>query len=178
MQQSILKHFYNPQTTVISCSSTHPFKYASSLSVQFFWQKLGFYFIFWTCRAKSFAANVWIYAWHWMSVCWRFVETSQMINAVHHTFVQLSVWTSQQSNWLSISRAVLCRVTKPLKSVALSDSTNVSIGWICCNMFSWLSQTFRMAPSLTSYSSPNACLLDIFGLLNFAMISHRWALVK
>jgi hypothetical protein len=46
------------------------------------------------------------------------------------------------------------------------------------NMFSGLSHTFRMAPSLTSYSRPNARLLGAFGLLNFAMFSHRWASVE
>ena len=45
-------------------------------------------------------------------------------------------------------------------------------------MFSRLSQTFRMAPSLISHSHPCACLLNAFGLLNFTMMSHRWALVK
>ena len=35
-----------------------------------------------------------------------------------------------------------------------------------------------MAPSLTSYSRPNAHLLGAFGLLNFATIVHHWALVK
>ena len=48
---------------------------------------------------------------------------------------------------------------------------------IRCNMFSRLSQTFRMVPSLTSYSSPNAFLFGAFGLLNFATISHHWASV-
>ena len=45
-------------------------------------------------------------------------------------------------------------------------------------MFSRLSQTFQMVPSLTSYSCPNARLLGAFGLLNFAMSTHCWASVK
>ena len=32
-------------TTLISCLNTHPFKYASWLSAQFFWQKSGFIFL-------------------------------------------------------------------------------------------------------------------------------------
>ena len=73
--------------------------------------------------------------------------------------------------------------SKPLKSVALSDSTNVSIGWISSSIggsssILIVSISFWMAPSLTSYSRPGACLLGAFGLLNFAMVSHCWALVK
>ena len=41
-----------------------------------------------------------------------------------------SVWISEQRNKLSISRIVLCTTSKPLKSVALSNVANVSIGWI------------------------------------------------
>ena len=35
-----------------------------------------------------------------------------------------------------------------------------------------------MVPSVTIYSCPSGRLLGAFGLLNFVMISHRWALVK
>ena len=41
----------------------------------------------------------------------------------------------------------------------------------CPKLSPWL-------PSLISYSSPNARLLNAFGLLNFAMTSYRWASVK
>ena len=75
------------------------------------------------------------------------------------------------------------RASKPLKSVALSNSTNVSIGWISSSIggsssIRIVSITFHVAPSLTSYSHPSARLLGAFNLLNFAMISHRWASVK
>ena len=90
-----------------------------------------------------------------------------------------SVWTSEQSKWSSMSRIVLCRASKPLKSVALSDSTNVSIGWISSSVGDFspihiISRTLWLVPSLTSYSR----LLGAFILLNFAMILHRWASVK
>ena len=77
--------------TIISRLSTHPFKYASWLSAQFFWKKSqGSYLIVWTCHVESFVASAWIfYSWHSMAVCYRFTETSQMIVAIHHTFVQV-----------------------------------------------------------------------------------------
>ena len=40
------------------------------------------------------------------------------------------IWTSKQSNWLSMSRTMLCRASKPLKSVALLNPTDVLISWI------------------------------------------------
>ena len=52
------------------------------------------------------------------------------------------------------------------------------ISAIRCNVFSRLSQTFRGVPSLTLYSCPSARLLNMFGLLKFAIISRCWALVK
>ena len=58
-----------------------------------------------------------------------FVEMSQTVVVVHHTFVQLPFKTSEQSDWSSMSRTVLHRVSKPLKWRALSSSANVSIGW-------------------------------------------------
>ena len=75
------------------------------------------------------------------------------------------------------------RASKSLKLVALSDSANVSIGWISSSIGGSSSIrivfiTFRMAPSLTSYSRPSARLLGAFGLLIFAMISHHWASVE
>ena len=39
-----------------------------------------------------------------------------------------SVWTLEQSNWSSMSRKLVCRASKPLKSVALPDSTNEPYG--------------------------------------------------
>ena len=41
-----------------------------------------------------------------------------------------SVWTTEQSNRSWMWRTTLCRASKPLKWVALSNSANVSIGWI------------------------------------------------
>ena len=40
------------------------------------------------------------------------------------------VWTLEQSNRSWMSRTMLYRISKPLKAVALSVSTNVSIEWI------------------------------------------------
>ena len=93
------------------------------------------------------------------------------------------VWTLDHRNWSSMSRTMLCRASKPFKLALLSISTNVLIGWVLsstCGSSSIriVSKTFRMAPSLTSHYCPNACLLGMFGLLNFAMISHCWASVK
>ena len=50
-----------------------------------------------------------------------------------------SVWTSEQSNWSLMSRIMLCRALEPLKLVALSDSTNVSISWISSSIC-WISR--------------------------------------
>ena len=44
-----------------------------------------------------------------------FVEMSQTVVVVHYTFVQLPFKTSEQSDWSSMSRTVLHRVSKPLK---------------------------------------------------------------
>ena len=86
---------------------------------------------------------------------------------------------AKQSNWSSMSRIMLCRASKPLKSVALFRFSKcldrLDFVAVCSPDYPRL---FRMVPSLTSYSRPNACLLGAFGLLNFAMISHRWASVK
>src|ERR1700738_1158387 len=73
--------------------------------------------------------------------------------------------------------------SKPLKLIALSNSSNVLIGWISSSIggsssIRIVSITFWMAPSLTSYSHPNTHLLNAFGLLNFVTISHHCALVK
>ena len=65
-----------------------------------------------------------------------------------------------------------------MSNFRLGVLVSLDISIICCNVFSRLSQTFWMASSLTSYSRPNARLLNTFGLLNFAMISHHWASVK
>ena len=75
------------------------------------------------------------------------------------------------------------RASKPLKLVALSNSTNVSIDWISSSIGGYssiliVSITFQMAPSLISYSCPSARLLGTFTLLNLATISHHWASVK
>ena len=104
----------------------------------------------------------------------------------------------KRSSWLIIHLSSLClntkakqlvvnvkdsKASKPLKSEALLYSTNISTCWIPSSIggsssIHIISITFWMAPSLISYSRPNACLLGTFNLLNFAMISHRWALVK
>ena len=78
-----------------------------------------------------------------------------------------SVWTLEQSNWSSMSRTMLCRASKPLKWVALSNSTNVSIGshnrWfiaICSSDCPWLSRwrlhwlrTLAPAPTCSAHSA-------------------------
>ena len=89
-----------------------------------------------------------------------------------------SVWTLEQSNWSLISRTMLCRASKPLKLVAIQIQQMSREARFRCSMFSQLSQTFQMAPSLTSYSRPSARLLSTFRLLNFVMNSHRWSLLS
>ena len=91
---------------------------------------------------------------------------SQTIVTIHHTSVQLRLNIGAKQLIVDVNDR---RTSKPLKSVALSDSTNVSIGWISSSIggssIRIISITFRMAPSLTSYSCPSARLLSSFGLL-------------
>ena len=119
-------------TIVISRLSTHPFKYASQLSAQFFWQKSRFILccLNISCIVISrecmnilrLTFNVSL-----LTFCWN-VSNGHRIWSYN---CLASVLTSEQRNWSSMSRTMLCRASKPLKFVALSNSTNVLIG--SCN---------------------------------------------
>ena len=99
-------------------------------------------------------------------------RSSQFI--IHLSSFPFEHWSKATSCW--------CQEQQSFK-VALSDSTNVSIGSISSSIggsssIRIISIAFQMAPSLTLYSRPNAHLLNAFSLLKFAMISHHWTLVK
>ena len=49
-----------------------------------------------------------------------------------------------------MSGTVLCRASKPLKSVALSDSTNVTIGWILSSTGGSSSEVVEACPLTSS----------------------------
>ena len=103
--------------------SNLPLKYASWLSAQFFWQKLGFilYCLNMSCKVichkfmnflcLTFNVTLLTFQWNISNDCW----SSPYI-------CPTSVWTSEQSNWSSMLRTVLYRASKPLKSIALLDS--------------------------------------------------------
>ena len=93
----------------------------------------------------------------------------QFVNVSLKRLKRLSQFTVHLSNFrwnIGAEQLVVdvkdSRASKPLKSVALSDSTNVLIGG--SPSIRIVSVTFRMAPSLTSYSRPNARLLGAFNL--------------
>ena len=114
----------------VNCSNL-PLKYASRLSEQICWQKIGFilYCLNMSCRVicckcmnfLCLKLSVSLLTFHWNI-------SNDRYNSSY--ICPTSVWTSEQSNWPSMSRTMLCRASKPLKSLALSDSTNVSIGFI------------------------------------------------
>ena len=126
----------------------------------------------------------------WMHVIFMFDIHCQFVNISLKRLKPSSQFIIHLSNFrLNIGAKQLVidvkdtRVSKPLKSVALPDSANASIGWIPSSIggsspIRIVSLTLRMAPSLMSYSHPSARSLGAFGLVNFAMISHRWASVK
>ena len=68
-----------------------------------------------------------------------------------------------------MSRTLLCRASKPLKYVALLDSTNVPISWILLQVVLPIVPNFPNGASLTSYSRSTARLLGVFSLLNFVI---------
>ena len=113
--------------------SMYLFKYASQLSAQFFWQKLGFIFYCLNMSCKvifrkrgnflCLKFNVTLLMFHWN------ISNNRCSNCSSY-ICPTSVWTLEESNWTSMSRTMLCRASKPLKTVALSHSTNVSIDWI------------------------------------------------
>ena len=160
-------------TTVFSRLSTHP-----GFRAQFFWQKLGFILYLFEHIMHSYLT--------WMHEIFTLY--------IHSQFVNVSLKRLKRSSQFIIHMLSFCLnigakqlvvdvnldndASKPLKSIALSNSRNVPIGWIS----SWIggfsicivSITFQIVPLLTSYSRPNTHLLGTFGLLNFTMISHRW----
>ena len=142
----IFQHF-----TVISRLNTHPFKYASYLSAQFFWQKSGFVFYYLNMSCKvifrecmnflHLTFNVNLLMFHW-----------NVSNNRHSSsyICPTSVWTLEQSHWTSMWRTMLCRAAKPLKLVALSDSTNVSIDWISWSIGGSSYGVVKACPSTSS----------------------------
>ena len=163
----------------------HPFRCASRLHVQFFFDKnQGSYFIVWTCHVESFAVTAWIFSHLTFNVslfmfCWNFSNDRCSLLYICPT----SIWTLEESNSSSMWRIVLCRASKPLRSIALSDSTNVSIGWISSliggSSIHIVSITSSTSSSITtqyssSFASSNAThLLGMFGLSQVGcLMSH------
>ena len=99
--------------------------------MQFFWAKLGFilYCLKMSCRVicrKCMKFLQWKFNINLLTYWWNVSTNHHSSSYIYSTFV----WTSEQSNESSMSRIVLCRASKPLKSVALSDSANASTDWI------------------------------------------------
>ena len=120
-----------PSTTTTSRLSTHLFKYASQLSAQFFWPKPGsiLYCLNMSCRVICHECMnfLWLkFNVGLLKFCWNVSNDRRSSSYI----CLASVWTSEKRNWSSMSRTLLCRASRPLKLVALSNSTNVSIGWI------------------------------------------------
>ena len=162
--------------------SALPLQYASRLSAQFSWQKTRFilYCLNMSCRVifrecmnvlcLTFGVSLLMFRWN--------VSNDRRSSSC---ICRVFVWISEQGGWSLMSRAVLCRASKPLKSVALLDSTNVLIGsrkrMIRCCTFSRLSWTFWTASSLTSYSRPSARLLGTFSCspLQWFHVARLWS---
>jgi hypothetical protein len=154
-------------------------KYASWLSAQIIWQKVGFLFyclnmscivICHECmKFLRLKFNV-----GFLKFCWNASNNRRNSSYICST----SVWALEQINWCRCW-GQCCVELQSLWSQLQFEIQQLSwhVGFRRI-MFSRLSQTLWMLPILTSYFSPSARLLGMFGLLNFAKISHRWALVK
>ena len=90
-----------------------------------------------------------------------------------------SIWKSEQNNWSSMSRTMLCKASKPVKSVALLNATNVSIGSCnkcfiaicspdCPRLSGWHLHTLAPAYACLAHSARST----------LQWCSHRWASVK
>ena len=113
---------------IISCLSTHPFKYATCLSAQFFWQKIGFILFCLNMSCMVICRECMYFLWLKFNVSLLTFHWNVSNDHCSLLYIRATpVWTSKQSNWWS--KILLCRASRPLKSVALLDSTNVSIGW-------------------------------------------------
>ena len=119
------------QLPFLGVYSNHPFKYASWLSAQFFWQKSRFIFYCLNMLCKVICCECMHFFRLTFDVslstfCWNIPND-------HHTssyICPVFIWTSEQRNWLSMLRVVLCRASKSLMSVGLPNSASVSIRWI------------------------------------------------
>ena len=111
---------------MISCLSTHPFKYASRVSAHLFWQTLGFIYYCLKMVCKVICQKCMGFFAHDVQ-CWFVNDSLKRFKRPPQFIIHMSK-TSEQSNWSLMSRTMLCRASKTLKSVALSDSTNISIG--------------------------------------------------
>ena len=140
-----------PWTLNLNNYSSLPLKYASRISAQFFWQKSGFIFHCLNISCKviccvcmnfsrlTFNVNL-------LTFCWNVSN-----NRRSSSYICLaSVWTLEQSKWSSMSRIVPCRASKPLKWVALLDSTNVLIDWIWSSIGSSSYEVIEACPSTSS----------------------------
>ena len=119
------------QCTTISRLSMHMFKYTFCLSANFFERKTWFILyclnipckvIFYGCMnflRMTFNVSLLMFWWNVSKIC-------RNSSYIRPTFV----WTHEQNNWSPMLRITLCRVSKALKLVALSNSTNVSLSWI------------------------------------------------
>ena len=166
---------------IISHLSTHPFKYATCFSAQFFQQKWGLIFYRLNMSCKVICCECMNFS--CLTIQFPFVNISlKRFKWSSQFIIQPSnspVWTSEQSNWSSMSRTMICRASKPLKPATLLDSTSFSIGWISSSLggspsIYIVSKTSLASSNITSkyfllfVSSNDVCLLDAFSLLKFA----------
>ena len=174
-------------------------KYALRVSAQIFWHKLGFIFYCLNMSCKVICRECMIFlrlAFNVSLLTFRWNISNDRRSPSY--ICSASVWTSEQSNWSSMSRIMLCRASKPLKSVALcldrldfvavcSPNCPKLSGWrlhwlhtaapvpIClarlaCSTLQWFHFIGLRSSGLPQVSSISRC--------NFTMISHRWASVK
>jgi hypothetical protein len=80
-------------------------------------------------------------------------------------------WRMLSIQMYNVSSSSVNRPTEALKVFCLASSESKANR---SRIESHFSQTFRIAPSLTSYSRARARLLGRFVLLSFEMISQRW----
>ena len=108
----------------------HPFKYAFQISVQFFWQKSWFILYCLNMSSKVIFRKCMIFLRLTFNVNLLMFRWNVLNDRRDSSYTCLaSVWTSEQTNWSLMLRTMLSKASKPSKSVAILDSTNISIGY-------------------------------------------------
>ena len=148
-----------PSYTLIARLSTHPFRYAFPLSAQFFWQKLGF-IPYCLTISRIVTCRKCIHFFTLDIQCQIFNVSLKHLKRLSRFIIHMINFSLNigAKNWSSMSKIVLCRVSKPLKLVTLSNSTNVSIGYISSSiggssLICIISRTSSTSSSITTQYS-------------------------